>query len=332
MQDRKRVYLHIGQDKAGSTAIQAFLGQNHDRLNALGYDLVGGRVGNHGRVKEAVERQDMVQLAAVTEYIRSSARRRFIMSFEGFYALRDAGLAALLAPLAECHIVALFYVRRRSDKWRSGFAQNLKLQRPDQLQEARTLVNEEMHRLEPWKKQNMDYLATVRRWQEHLQALDGANEFRLRVYEKSSLADGDLLTDFGRSIDILADGQSLEAAALQRPDATLNPSLSPAAQYLTLFSKALRPTGEQSRRLARLLAACDTPGANRGSMIRDRIAKSLDRRFRRDDKVLAREFFGRSTLFREPPGMHYAWPTADNFTQLINAVARHERLFEADEN
>ncbi len=330
MQGRKRVYLHVGQDKAGSTAIQVFLAQNHDRLKALGYDSVGGKVMHHGPIQAAAIDRDEAALAAITRYIEDSPAMNHTMSFEGFYALADEVMERLLEPLKHFQLVVLFYVRRRSDKYRSGFAQNLKLQRDDQLKEARSVVNGEVNRLKPERNRNMDYLAIVRRWQKKLKELGEDNEFRLRVYEKSSFADGDLLTDFGRAIDLLDENQSLEDAGLKRPKTRPNPSLSPAAQYLTIFSRVFKPSKEEARWLERVLAAADEPGANRGSMISDRIAKSLDRKFARDDKVLAKEFFGRSKLFREPLGLHHAWPGGDDFTRLINAVAQQEKLFDPE--
>lgn len=330
MQGRKRVYLHIGQDKAGSTAIQTFLAQNYAQLVELGYDSVGGKVKHHGPVQAAAASGDAAALAEVTRYIQASPADNHIMSFEGFYALEDEVLARLLSPLREFQLVAVLYVRRRSDKFRSGFAQNLKLQKAGQVDEARTVVNGEVGSLKPARRKNMDYLGIVRRWQQHFADLGPDNEFRLRVYEKSSFADGDLLTDFGRCIDVLGEGQSLRDAALKKPEMRSNPSLSPAAQYLTIFSKALQPTEEQAHQLGRILAAADEAGANRGSMISDRVAKSLDRKFARDDKVLAKEFFGRSKLFREPLQLREAWPQGEDFTRLINALAQQEDLFGGD--
>lgn len=330
MQNRKTLYLHIGQDKAGSTAIQGFLYRNYGALNQYGYDLPGGRVWHHGPVHASVVNGDLEQLRSATEYMRRSESTRFIMSFEGFYALREDLLKLFLKHLRDFRLIVVFYVRRRSDKFRSGFAQNLRLEMAGKVKDAHNLVHGKLDEFDPvFEKGNMNYLAIVRRWQRHLSDLDGNNLFKLRVFEKSSLIEGDLLTDFGRSIDLFKTGETPETRPFVRPKKQPNPSLSPAAQYLTVFSKLLRPTSEQSVRLAKLLEACDSPGANRLSLVPEKVAESLDKRYRADDKTLAKEFFGRSRLFRERPTLRYGAPDGKAFVSLINEMAKLDGLFDA---
>lgn len=324
----KRVYLHIGQDKAGSSAIQSFLLRNYERLNLADYDLAGGRCQHHGKLFASVVNGDFEKLRADCDYIRTSPCKHFIISFEGIYSLNEDKLQQFLGYLKEFMLIVVFYVRRRSDKLRSGFAQNLKLGNPKETRHARFLVNDEIELMCPEKQYSLNYLAIVRTWQTCLRNIDVANDFRLRVYERSSFIEGDLLTDFCRTIDLLTDGESLDSKSLERPSKISNPSLSPAAQYLTVFAKLVHPNEDQLRDLQKLMVACESEGADRLSLIPDAVVNALDLNYRSDDEVLAREFFARSSLFVEPSRFSYAKPDGESFASLIRAMAKKAKLFE----
>ena len=322
------LYLHIGQDKTGSTAIQSFLSENQPLLIEKGYDVVGGKVPHHGQIKAAVINADKEKLDSVADYIRNSRHTRFVMSFEGFYAMNEEGIETLLNTLRECRIIAILYIRRRSDKFRSGFAQNLKLENTIHLKDIGAVINDEIGSLKPHLKANMNYLDIVRRWQEKLSVAQDANVLKLRVYEKSSFAEGDLLADFARSIDLLGPGETFEAASFKRPTVRVNPSLSPTAQYLCLFARVLELSESRARKLEELMAGCDQLGASQESLIPDGIAKVLDRKFRRGDRKLAKEFFGRKELFMEPPKLKYKEPDAASFESLISKMVKKEGMLD----
>ena len=73
------LYLHIGQDKTGSTAIQSFLSENQPLLIEKGYDVVGGKVPHHGQIKAAVINADKEKLDSVADYIRNSRHTHVLL-------------------------------------------------------------------------------------------------------------------------------------------------------------------------------------------------------------------------------------------------------------
>ena len=74
--------------------------------------MVGGKVPHHGQIKAAVINADKEKLDSVADYIRNSRHTRFVMSFEGFYAMNEEGIETLLNTLRECRIIAILYSSR----------------------------------------------------------------------------------------------------------------------------------------------------------------------------------------------------------------------------
>lgn len=328
MAAEKTLYIHIGQDKTGTSAIQAFLHKNYDTLNARGFDTVGGRCLHHGELQAALVRDDKAALTAAADYVRNSACNNFAISFEGLYPLPEKKVAQLLQNFKEFKLVVVLYLRQHADKFRSGFAQNMKLLRPDQVQEAIALINNDIDNLRPEQRWGMDYLGIVRRWQKQLGKAGKDNEFVLRVYEKSSLHERDLLTDFGRTVKLLREDESFDDSGFDRPKGGANPSLSPTAQYLTIVASLLKPEKPDLKALVQLLADCEEKGADKLSLIPDAVVDVLDKKFAADNKVLAQEFFGRDELFTEPRQFRYAKPDGQDFARLISEMAKARKLFD----
>jgi len=324
----KTIYIHIGQDKTGTSAIQAFLYKNHDLLNTMGFDAVGGRCLHHGELQAALMRDDSAALNAAKNYVHESPHSRFAISFEGLYPLPEKKVAQLLQTFKDFKLVVVLYLRQHADKFRSGFAQNMKLLRPDQVQEAIALINDDIDNMHPEKRWGMDYLGIVRRWQKQLAKVGNDNDFVLRVYEKSSLHERDLLTDFGRTVSLLDDTQTFDESPFARPKGGTNPSLSPTAQYITIVASLLKTEKQDLKALVQLLADCEKQGADKLSLIPDAVVDVLDKKFADDNRVLAQEFFGRDTLFTEPRQFSYARPDGDDFARLISEMAKARKLFE----
>lgn len=322
MPDQKTIYLHIGQDKAGSTAIQQFLHRNCPMLGERGYDLVGGRVKHHGGLYASVMGSRQEELERAVASIRESSSQNHIVSYEGFYGMTGEKIEELLSAFEEFRVVVIFYVRRRSDKLRSGVAESLKLKELNVNSGAISLLRGDFEEMNAIRKPAMDYLGIVRRWQALLDERNSGGSFILRVYEKSSMASEDLLTDFCRAIGVVGSDESLQEAGFRLRKKLANRSISPTGQYLSLFAELLQPTQVQRRDLLDLMVDTDEPGAAKLSLVPDSVVEELDEHYAADDAVLAREFLDREALFQEPPEFKYAEPSGEDFVRLITTMMR----------
>lgn len=151
---RRRLVIHIGMHKTGSSSIQRFLSRNRWLLKRLGvfYPATrradGRREPKHNRLFEAIsheadhgaahpafgEARDVV--AEITDQIERAAAPLSILSAEGLSGERPV-FAEALAPLAarfECRIVVFL---RRPDDWVESFYKQMVVSR--EVRETRSL-------------------------------------------------------------------------------------------------------------------------------------------------------------------------------------------------
>lgn len=189
----KTLWLHIGTEKTGSTAIQRFVFDNRRQLQEKGYHVLSSRVRHHGALRKelALLKTDLLD-RAVGE-IRSSPCSDFIITYEGLYSLQSPALALLARSLSEFRVVPVLYLRRRSDKLRSNFAQRVKTGTGASVEEyGRRLLQGD------FIEQNMgiDYLRVVKKWEGVLSAHGYRDGLRVRIYGYSTLSNRDIVDDF----------------------------------------------------------------------------------------------------------------------------------------
>lgn len=315
--DRKRIHIHIGTDKTGSTALQSFVFRNSAVLKQKGVDVVPSKYIHHGTILDELKAGGKSLLSDAVQYINQSKSPAFLLTFEGFYLLGSEQLKDFLSAFAEFDINVILYVRLRSDKLRSGLAQALKLNDKQGLRHIRTLFYGLNH---PERNPGLDYKAIVRRWQEALAKQGTANTFDLRVYEKPSFMGGTLLNDFCAAIGLLGDGETAESPPFIKLPRDVNPSISPAAQYIMCLA-ALFGLDENQRTFVRdILFREDNSSEKKLSIIPDHIAFACDKKFEEDDRSLAREFLGRENLFVSGPQFEYGLPSGESFIRLIKGI------------
>jgi hypothetical protein len=327
MHSTKRVCIHIGTDKAGSTAIQAFAFRNLELLASRGLHVVASRFDHHGPIYREMQSGGTTLLQAAAEAIRQSEAPRHLITFEGLYHLDGPMLAAFISAFAGLEVEVVLYLRRRSDKFRSAVAQSMKLNKAVRADWAcERLLNGNFRSA----GRGLNYLAIVRRWQEALRRADRPDALVLRVYEKSSFVGGDLLVDFYSRLGVLGARESpLRPPFADLPN-PLNPSLSPAAQYLMVLTEVLGMSDPQRRSVKNQFVAADEPRARKHSLVPDEVALKFDTQYATQDRELAREFFGRDKLFTEPPAFAYAPPAANEFTDLLRRLYEQRARLPAD--
>lgn len=314
---KKTLYLHIGSDKTGSTAIQAFAFRNAEVLRARGLHVVSSGEPHHGPLCAGLRAGDSSLLRAAVDEMERSEATKFLLTFEGFYRLKSELRESLLTALKPFDLRMVFYVRRRSDKLRSGVAQILKIKTARNGDPACDFL---FGGTLPTQFKSADYLSIVRGWQRSLAEIDQPDAFDLRVYEKSSFIGGDLLRDFYERIGAVSDGENLTASPFKGMPEIINRSISPAAQYLMALLFSVGLNDNQRAGVRGLLADLDDAEERSHSLVADDLASAWDERFAEDDAVLAREFFGRDALFQENPKFCYRPPSGDSIVRLIKGV------------
>jgi len=129
--------VHVGTPKTGTTALQIFLGVNHDRLLEAGvlYPRAGDphfrgqpTMAHHELVRELHREGPGPQLAAVVAEIASSDAPLVVLSSEEFHALPPAQMTSLVDALrsAEYVPIAVVYLRAQPFYAESVYVELLK--------------------------------------------------------------------------------------------------------------------------------------------------------------------------------------------------------------
>jgi hypothetical protein len=126
---RPHLVLHAGTHKTGSTAIQTFLSDHRDRLQAAGilYPLLDGDPLSHTSLQKHVglahtsgERQRLEQtLTELDQQLAGLAVEKVILSSEHFFAMPRAWVPTLLEALVPrfASVTLVIYLRSQRDLW-----------------------------------------------------------------------------------------------------------------------------------------------------------------------------------------------------------------------
>ena len=193
---KKKLYIHIGRPKVGSTAIQSFLKTNRKTLleNGILYPAAGERQNASHQLasvllREAERKQDLNPAESLYRdliaEIESSAASTCVISSENFYFVQPKRVAEALEGKYDVKIIC--YVRRQDEVLVSSYIQEL---RDDTLQEyERDDIDRYLTR--PDRLVLLDYHAIMDRWATAF----GVENIIVRVYENGQL-NGDLFNDF----------------------------------------------------------------------------------------------------------------------------------------
>lgn len=221
----KRIILHIGTEKTGSTTLQRFLGTNRRSLAGQGYLYATSpshRYNNHVKLAayaaqdeirddlrtnlKIVTREDLQRFrtdfrSCLSEEVRTAPPHvhTLILSSEHCHSrlrTREATkrLADLLNDLAD-EVIVLVYLRRQDEMATSLYSTGLRHGRtdpsifPKQVQESNTYYN--LYNL-------------LERWA----AAFGRDALRPRIYSRQDLTNGDVISDFLQTFEI-EEGDSL---------------------------------------------------------------------------------------------------------------------------
>lgn len=190
--DSRRLVVHIGSGKCGSSAIQSFLGANADALRDDGVLIPGVdldltshqrgnqlRLFNHGISSDGFADLVTARLAKLHRQMHEHGWHTMIVSAENL--INPKGFHTLFSPsvdLFDIEIVA--YVRRQDDLMVSAWQQWHLKRFPDFAAYAKqTAGSLDWHaRLDPWRNTY------------------GHENLTVRVFSRPRLVDGDVVRDF----------------------------------------------------------------------------------------------------------------------------------------
>jgi hypothetical protein len=301
----KRLHVHIGRAKTGTTAIQTFLDSNRRALNEQGFEYArtgllhinhqplawtlfkqafdGGRghYWQHARRYAVLSQAPEAYWAELRQEIERSAFDDFVISAEEFGVVRDIELTSqLFADYVDgLDVRIVVYFRRQDEFLQSVYNEAVKGKETrfaggfwDYVQPILDIGGADCLRVvEPWAK------------------VIGKHNLRIRVYEREQLKQG-LLRDFMTTL-----GLDPEADYVI-PSGRSNPPLQPWA--LTLMRGLnrypwLRRYHGYYADLLRLVGSARSPYATHQLLSRDE-QKALYARFADTNAIVARDYLGRS--------------------------------------
>lgn len=177
--------VHIGTQKTGSSALQAYLSENSEALLQQGvHYLRTGRVRSHGDLAQALNgKANMALWQRARKELQRSGSPTKVISAEGLWVTDPVLLRNELPPDISVRIVV--YLRRQDQYLQSLWKQAIAGGRKTDFG--------------PWLEERMsrgDYFSTIERWA----AVFGADSLIVRPYERP---DGvNTVTDFCRIIGV----------------------------------------------------------------------------------------------------------------------------------
>lgn len=297
MSDDRRLILHIGAPKTGSTALQQFLTENRPTLERHGWlypDVSLRGYGHHdlaflmgGGYPDWATSQTLTLAELVRQLSKaSSGDCSIILSSENFYLLTDPKRVAEVieaAGLAGRALRVVVYLRRQDDAHVSWYNQLVKAQGY-----TGTITDSVSRWDELW-----DYDVILGRWA----AAFGSEALLVRLYEEPGLIDGDIRRDFLEVIGLSGQGIAWSSAPI---NTRLNRDI---LEFQRLVNRLpLKPLEKRRfhKQLMALTQATDGTGLFDDSpLLRSSQRRRLIDRYREGNERVARAYLGRARLFDE---------------------------------
>ncbi|WP_395646273.1 hypothetical protein [Terricaulis sp.] len=274
----RRVHLHIGRSKTGTSSIQRTLRDNTAALATLGY-CYPGAARNHNDIVRHLAKGDVNATRGVLEEI-SAAPGDVIVSAEGFQDLPPEKARAWLEAF---DVRVIVYLREQAAALASAYQQwikgRLETRTFEQFVESRGVI---------------DYVGFLDAWADSF----GRNALTIRLYEREELVGGDAVLDF---LSLLR----IDPAELSIDPTDANPSIAgPLLEAKRRLNETYPGSAEElrSKTYAALQNLARANPAYRGAFVpaMDDVLQ-IRARCRASNLGLARNYLGRERAFREPP-------------------------------
>jgi len=327
MEVKKRpvIYLHIGMNKTGTTAIQSFLYDNKKKLagNGVLYPDTGLIGSTHYSISASL---GFCHANVASGWVQdiSELKRSLLKEAQGFKSViissEDFLLNKPIEPIKDFfkgyELKIVVYLRRHDHWWVSAYGQAVKMKAlPPWGKGPQAFIRFNQNK----NKQYGNYRYLLDRWAK----VFGKQNIIVRPYE-SQQNQPNLMSDFLGCID-----QSLVAVELIGEQKRNNEALSrKAIQYLDIFQ---RVKADEATRVKLLASAAVMGGgscADLVMMINPVFRKKLLEEKRLDYEYIAKEYMGRENgkLFFEPlPVLNPEWkppkwPTQEEVAENVISI------------
>lgn len=279
----QRVVIHLGSDKAGSTAIQESLFANRDWYGNHGlYIPTTGlaRAAGHPHFFNALDDVEMVRSLAAEQPEQDTV----MLSWEGVHFFDRSRQIALRAVLDEVYpgasLTFLYYVRNQLDLIQSGVLQQVKQQAvpPQAIADLNRPLSEIPQRSQRFLFPPSRYFSQrIEEWRTTFPEA----RFVVRLYDRERLLHGDILDDLHAVLELYSDD------GLRRPSARTNASLS--AEAAIVFERISRMVwdDEDRRRLIDVLLSFRDGSAN---YLHDDVRAAISECYAEDNKRLVAKY------------------------------------------
>lgn len=320
------VYIHIGMNKTGTTALQNYLQQETAALGNAGilYPQTGRAGEAHYALSASLGFCNPTVPAAWKQDLRG-LKKSFLKELDGsiekvVFSSEDFLITKPFDALKEFFegypLKAVVYLRRHDHWWLSAYAQAVKMKHlPPWNQGPQGFINFNRRR----NKYYGDYRHLVDRWAKVV----GKENVIVRPYERGQ-NQPDLAADFLRAID----AENL-VDQLPRMQARDNASLPlPAVQLMDIFQRIKTDSATHQKLLAHARSFGKDDNRSLKELVNPQFLRKLVDSYQQDYEYIAQEYLGREDgkLFYEPlpePVPDWKaprWPTQAEVAQEVLKV------------
>lgn len=218
------IFIHIGTDKTGSTAIQQHLSLNRtwfaERSIYIPTTGFSKEVG-HAHVLRTLDINPLKKLTTELEQAAMLGFQCALLCWEGMSHYSPSQIKRLTDALPSQEISILVYLREQAELIQSGFLQQLKADSnnaPLHVFEQPKLGIEQLKSYRRRFPPSRNYYRLIRRWQ---RLLPGARML-VRIYDIEELVNGDIVDDFLTQLDLSTDDQFVRAPHSSRANLSLD--------------------------------------------------------------------------------------------------------------
>ncbi|WHI46644.1 hypothetical protein ACJJIW_20000 [Microbulbifer sp. JMSA004] len=210
-----KIYVHIGSDKTGSTAIQAALSQNRDALRANGieYPQLFKQESHHECLFRELRSGQKGGCWLKLDKVISSKPKHLILSAEAFCNLKASEINLFKKWLNHSDICVIAYIRRADEYLESGIMQKLKTAKSYSAFKWQYLMAKYVPTLfDPCVYSAAFKTLFIKRWEKVY-----PNKIITRPYDKNQWESQNLILDFLSSLGLTTATQnSIRASKVSR--------------------------------------------------------------------------------------------------------------------
>ncbi|WP_421861332.1 hypothetical protein [Parvibaculum sp.] len=289
----RKLFIHIGPPKTGTSSLQWFLRAQRDRLLEEGIFYPEDdahnwqsqrRLGFALRRKADPKNGDIPDLKVTLDdlhhQIENTDAHTIVLSSEEFFAMRPEAVHRLLDAFASFDIQIVFYPRRQDDAYISSFTQRVKVARRQFTEPIHSFLDEP-HRM----SRGLDFYRRGRVWAKNL----GKDRIAARLFDGME----DIRSDF---MAMLGNGALIQLAQDTAPEKSNKSPTLEAIEHIRVYKSLVKDPslyGPASKALIEHFSSGQRPGNFLATDDRRRILEF----FRLSNESFFEEFLGMENRF-----------------------------------